>query len=237
MPLPMRGSYTSLQRQNVRLEKEGLERIEDQQDLDGRIASKLLVPLPASEGLVVNPKLPADRRYCRPWTARFLSDLATAHEEAFHEPLEVNSAVRTVAYQKRLRRSNGNAAPAKGEVVSPHLTGAAVDIAKEQLTRQEISWMRNQLLPLQKAGKIDVEEEFQQACFHITVYKGYQSSKPHGKPASPAQSPEHRAVVRPVEQPVTLARTPPAAVASNSRGAKLTRKSAPEPTEVVVSDQ
>ena len=33
--------------------------------------------------------------------------------------------------------------------------------------------MRTWLLPLQKAGKIDVEEEFQQACFHITVYKAY----------------------------------------------------------------
>jgi hypothetical protein len=33
--------------------------------------------------------------------------------------------------------------------------------------------MRSWLLPLQQAGKIDVEEEFQQACFHITVYKSY----------------------------------------------------------------
>jgi hypothetical protein len=33
--------------------------------------------------------------------------------------------------------------------------------------------MRSWLLPVQKAGKIDVEEEFQQACFHITVYKSY----------------------------------------------------------------
>jgi hypothetical protein len=33
--------------------------------------------------------------------------------------------------------------------------------------------MRSRLLPLEEAGKIDVEEEFQQACFHITVYKSY----------------------------------------------------------------
>jgi hypothetical protein len=33
--------------------------------------------------------------------------------------------------------------------------------------------MRTHLLPLEQAGKIDVEEEFQQACFHITVYKSY----------------------------------------------------------------
>jgi hypothetical protein len=33
--------------------------------------------------------------------------------------------------------------------------------------------MRAWLLPLQTAGKIDVEEEFYQSCFHITVYRGY----------------------------------------------------------------
>ena len=33
--------------------------------------------------------------------------------------------------------------------------------------------MRAYLLPLEAAGKIDVEEEFYQACFHITVYRDY----------------------------------------------------------------
>jgi hypothetical protein len=36
-----------------------------------------------------------------------------------------------------------------------------------------MAWMRERLLALQSAGKIDVEEEFRQACFHITVYKSY----------------------------------------------------------------
>ena len=68
---------------------------------------------------------------------------------------------------------NGNAAPAEGDIVSPHLTGATIDIAKDGLSRAEIAWMRRRLLALEAAGKIDVEEEFQQACFHITVYKSY----------------------------------------------------------------
>ena len=34
------------------------------------------------------------------------------------------------------------------------------------------------MLPLQIVGKIDVEEEFQQTCFHITVYKSYVPEKP-----------------------------------------------------------
>ena len=33
--------------------------------------------------------------------------------------------------------------------------------------------MRTYLSPLIDQGKIDVEEEFQQSCFHISVYKNY----------------------------------------------------------------
>lgn len=173
MPAPLLGSHESLERQNTRLDADGLERIEDEADLLDRIAHKLLVPIPASSALAVNAELPATHRYCRPWTARFLADLAREHEAAFHRPLEVSSAVRTMDYQKRLMEINGNAAPAEGDIVSPHLTGATIDIAKDGLSRNEIAWMRRHLLTLQTAGKIDVEEEFRQSCFHITVYKSY----------------------------------------------------------------
>lgn len=190
-PPSLRGTMESLQRQNARLDAEGLERIEDELDLTGRIAHKLLVPVPVSAALTVNPNLPPHRRYCRPWTARFLADLARAHVTAFHRPLQVSSAVRTVQYQKRLITTNGNAAPAEGDVVSPHMTGAAVDIAKDDFSRQELSWMRQRLLDLQQAGKIDVEEEFQQSCFHITVYKSY------APPAAPHKATRAKAVQRP----------------------------------------
>jgi len=119
MPPPMRGSLTSLERQNEKAEAEGLERIEDEDDLSDRIARKLLVPIPDSGALTVNGNLPEHHRYCRPWTARFLSDLARAHAAQFHGSLEVSSAVRTVEYQKRLMAVNGNAAAAEGDIVSP----------------------------------------------------------------------------------------------------------------------
>jgi len=172
-PPPMRGSLASLERQNDRATAEGLERIEDEADLSDRIARGALVPVPASAVLAVNPDLPEHHRYCRPWTARFLADMARAFDAQFRAPLEVSSAVRTVEYQKHLMAINGNAAPAEGDIASPHLTGATIDIAKKGMSRQQIGWMRSFLLPLQAAGKIDVEEEFQQACFHISVYKSY----------------------------------------------------------------
>jgi hypothetical protein len=199
---PLRGSRESLVRQNEKTEAEGLERIQDSDDLSDRIARKLLVPVPASAALTVNANLPQDFRYCRPWTARFLSDIAGAHNAAFHRPIVVSSAVRTVAYQKQLEKVNGNAAPAEGDIVSPHLTGGTIDIAKSDLPRQELSWMRTWLKPLAAAGKIDVEEEFQQACFHITVYQSYVPL-----PAAPARSPAHKpgAKPRPKRHPGSIA--------------------------------
>jgi hypothetical protein len=192
--LPLRGSLISLERQNEKADEEGLERIEDEDDLSDRIAHKFLVPVPVSAALAINGNLPEHHRYCRPWTARFLADMARAHSAQFHSSLEVSSAVRTVEYQKRLMGVNGNAAAAEGDVVSPHLTGATIDIAKSGMSRQEIGWMRYWLLPLQTDGKIDVEEEFQQSCFHITVYKSYAPARAaaqiaKAKPGQPKAGP------------------------------------------------
>jgi Family of unknown function (DUF5715) len=170
---PLRGSRESLLRQNEKDTAEGLVRIQDDAQLNTMRADRELVLLPASTALGVNPGLPYNRRYCRPWTARFLSDLARVHYARFHRAIEVNSAVRTVEFQRSLMQVNGNAAAADGDLASPHLTGAAVDIGKKGLSMQEIAWMRAWLLPLQTAGKIDVEEEFYQSCFHVTVYRSY----------------------------------------------------------------
>jgi hypothetical protein len=48
-----------------------------------------------------------------------------------------------------------------------------MDLGKRGMSVAQIAWMRAYLLPLMQSGKIDVEEEFQQACFHISVYRTY----------------------------------------------------------------
>ncbi|MGH9604473.1 MAG: DUF5715 family protein [Terracidiphilus sp.] len=188
VPPPLRGTLASLMRQNQRLDAEDVPRIQNDGELERRIAEKLLAPLPVSDGLTVNPSLPALRRYCRPWTAEFLTDLARIHDALFHRPLQIDSAVRPVSYQRQLMRVNGNAAPAEGQIASPHETGATIDIAKKGMTWREIGWMRRYLLTLQNAGLIDVEEEFEQACFHITVYDTYGSAHPLRRAARPDRS-------------------------------------------------
>lgn len=187
-PSPLKGSLESLTRQNELTSADGLERILDEDDLANRINDKLLVPVPESSGLEVSEALTENHRYCRPWTAEFLKNLARDHSASFGHPLYVSSAVRTVEYQKQLMRRNHNAAAAEGDVVSPHLTGATIDIAKKGMSRGELKWMRDELLPMQQKGIIDVEEEFRQACFHITVYKAY--LPPPTDPEAPGTSAE-----------------------------------------------
>ncbi len=200
MPPPLKGSFESLARQNERAEADGLERILDEDDLDNRIAQGLLVPVPVSGSLSIDGNLPENHRYCRPWTATFLSDLAHAHAAQFRHALFVSSAVRTVDYQEHLTHYNGNAAAAEGDIVSPHLTGGTIDIAKNGMSRHEIAWMRNWLLAEQLAGMIDVEEEFRQPCFHITVYRNYTSPAPELEP--PTRSRRRAATVpSPVPDP------------------------------------
>jgi len=170
---PLKGSRAVLVHQNLMADDEGLERVRDEIALQRLRAQHLLMDFPANASLEVNPELGADRRCARVWTVRFATDMAKAYHARFHEPLRLNSAVRTVAYQERLQHTNGNAAGTDGEAASPHLTGQAIDFGKRGMTAQQIAWMRTYLRPMMDAGKVDVEEEFQQACFHISVYRSY----------------------------------------------------------------
>ncbi len=178
VPQPLYGSHDILLHQNQMADLDGLDRVRDDADLLALRRQHKLVALPENEALRIDDRLPEDRRFSRPWTAAFLAALARDHYDSFHVPLQVNSAVRTVEFQRHLERSNANAAPSTGDTASPHLTGQAVDIAKRGLSITEIAWMRAYLQPLIDQGMINVEEEFQQACFHISVYKSYAPATP-----------------------------------------------------------
>jgi hypothetical protein len=173
VPPPLYGSHDTLVHQNQMADREGLDRVRDDADLLELRRQNKLVALPENDTIRIDERLPDNRRLSRPWTAAFLNVLARDFYASFHSPLQIDSAVRTVEFQQRLILSNRNAAPAEGDTASPHLTGQAVDIAKRGLSLAQVAWMRVYLLPLIEQGKIDVEEEFQQACFHISVYPSY----------------------------------------------------------------
>jgi Family of unknown function (DUF5715) len=168
-----RPSRESLLRQNEEIDRLELPRIQNQAELDQLIASQDLVPIVASQTLRFDPRLDPDRRYCRPWTRDFLDDLSEAYYEQFHSPIQVNSAVRTMQVQKKLRRHNRNAAPEKGETASSHLAGITVDIQRRGMTRQQVAWVEQYMMPLRDQGLVEPEEERHQWVFHVAVSGRY----------------------------------------------------------------
>jgi len=158
----------------------GLPRIQDDAELEQLKASEDLVQIVPSSTLRIDPRLDPDRRYCRPWTLDFVNDLSEAYYKEFHQQIQVNSAVRTVLVQKKLRRHNRNAAPEKGETASSHLAGLTVDIQRRGMSRQQVKWMEQYLLPLKELGLIEPEEERRQWVFHVMVsdrYSDWRESK------------------------------------------------------------
>jgi hypothetical protein len=168
-----RPSRDSLLRQNEEIDRLELPRIQNEAELEQLIARQELVPIVASQTLRFDPRLDPDRRYCRPWTRVFLDDLSEAYYQQFHSPIQVNSAVRTVLVQKKLRRHNRNAAPEKGETASSHLAGITVDIQRRGMTKQQVAWVEQYLMPLKEQGLVEPEEERHQWVFHVAVSGRY----------------------------------------------------------------
>jgi hypothetical protein len=167
------GSHEMLVNENVKLDAIQLPRIEDDDQLELLEDSEDLVPIEESRSLKVAANLAPNRRYCRPWTRDFAEDFGEAFYAEFHRPIQINSAVRTVEQQKKLRRTNHNAAPQEGDTASTHLTGVTLDISKRGLTRKQHDWINQYFLPMRNAGMIDPIEERRQPVFHVVVFQGY----------------------------------------------------------------
>ncbi len=166
-------THDSLLRQNEEIDRLALPRIEDDAQLEELKASHELVPIEESETLRIEHGLDPSRRYCRPWTRDFVKDLSEVYYDRFHDQIQLNSAVRTVKVQKKLRRRNRNAAPAEGETASSHLAGITVDLQRRGLTKDEIRYIEYYLFYLHALGLVEAEEESRHWCFHIMVSERY----------------------------------------------------------------
>jgi len=168
----LRGSYESMLRQNEEIDRLELPRIADEVELAELEARRDLVPIEETDGVHIAIR-EASHRYCRPWTHTFLQDLGEAYYQEFGQPIQVNSAVRTVEYQRKLRRRNGNAAPEAGDTASSHLGGLTVDINKRGLSRKQHDFIVDYLFNLREEGIIEVAEERRQPVFHIMISERY----------------------------------------------------------------
>lgn len=166
-------SHESLLLQNQEIDRMSLPRIYNDVQLERLKASGDLVPIVPGESLRIQPSLDPARRFCRPWTLDFVDDISAAYYKEFHQQIQVNSAVRTVLVQKKLRRHNRNAAPETGETASSHLAGLTVDLQRRGMSKAQVQWMEGYMKPLKELGLIEPEEERRQWCFHIMVSGAY----------------------------------------------------------------
>ncbi len=191
MPL-LHGSHDSLVRQNAEIDRLGLPRIADDEQLQELEQQHELLPIRESHALTIHPDLAPQNRFCKPWTRDFLQDLAAAHYRQFHTPIQVNSAVRTIAQQTRLRRYNHNAAPTSGDTESSHVAGLTVDVSRRGMGRAERKWMEQYLLNLKEQGMVETAEERREPVFHIMVTKRYQDWRlahiEHQQPEAPERA-------------------------------------------------
>ncbi|MGE5323856.1 MAG: DUF5715 family protein [Actinomycetota bacterium] len=169
----LKGSYDSQLRQNEEIDRLQLPRIADDQQLMELERTQELVPIVETPALHISAAINPNKRYARPWVIQFLNDMSEAFYKEFHKPLQVNSAVRTIEQQHRLRRSNRNAAPESGESGSSHLAGITVDLAKRGLTWKEHRWVEYYLKDLRDQNLIEAAEERHQACFHVMISDRY----------------------------------------------------------------
>jgi len=167
---PLKGTHQALERQNHQADREHLTRL-DEKTLVSLKKSGALIRIPSNKALKIDSRLPAKYRYVRPEVATFMLNLSSNYHSRWHKSLRINSAVRTEEYQAKLRRTNGNAARAtSGARRSSHLTGATVDIAKKGMSKAQLQWMRVKLANLERQGRIEATEEYQQAVFHIMIF-------------------------------------------------------------------
>jgi hypothetical protein len=168
-----RPSLESLLLQNAEVDRLNLPRIQDDTELEALKADGSLVAITPSQSLRIEHSLDPSRRYCRPWTLNFVNDLSLAYYNRFHQQIQLNSAVRTVKVQRKLRRHNRNAAPWEGETASSHLAGLTIDLQRRGLSKEQIRWMEHYLFYMKSLGLVEPEEERRHWCFHIMVSGRY----------------------------------------------------------------
>lgn len=147
-----------------------------------------LVPLPTGgTGFVLDPEIGSIAgdnavlfRHARPETVAFVEWFAGVVARRSGDIFKVTSLVRTTAYQRLLRRGNGNAA--RG--TSSHEFGTTADLSKVGISRAGLRCARALLLRLESGRVILATEEINQSVFHVMVLPGFRSPDDRYLPAA-----------------------------------------------------
>ncbi|HWX56708.1 MAG TPA: DUF5715 family protein [Verrucomicrobiae bacterium] len=169
----LRAPAGSQLRQNEEVDRLQLPRIADDTQLEELEHNQELVQVRETKALRISPVIDANKRYLRPWANQFIVDMSEAYYNQFHVPLQLNSAVRTMEQQYKLRFHNRNAAPEAGETASSHLAGITMDLAKRGLSRSQHAFVVDYLKGMRDQGLVEAIEERRTHCFHVMVSDRY----------------------------------------------------------------
>lgn len=179
----LRGSPAALAGENAMADRHRLSRIRDVGELRRFIDAGLLVPIAATDAYELDatlgeadPDHAALYAHARPWVREFLDETLGEGHRLHGDRFMLTSLVRTVAYQRLLRRRYAAAAGASGarSRMSSHLTGSTVDIRIMGLSPEAESWLRGRLVALERLGAVRAtEERGSSVCFHVMVSPDY----------------------------------------------------------------
>jgi hypothetical protein len=156
VPVELRGSAASMQRQNQVAVKAEYSFARTMEDIDRMLEEGELVELKPTQHLEIRSGLMSHAT--RPEVRVFLTRLAEEYHKATGERLVVTS----------LTRPSGNQ-PRNASRLSVHPTGMAVDlrISQKAASRQ---WIEKRLLGMEKEGLLDVTRESFPPHYHVALF-------------------------------------------------------------------
>jgi hypothetical protein len=170
---PLLATPGNLSFENRQADRQDLSRMRDVGMVRRFVRRGLLLRIPLETRTFWVSRIDPRLRVARPWTKRFIEQLAAGFHGLFGRRLKITSLTRTAGSQLRLRLVNGNAAPAHGAIRSSHLTGASVDISTRPLEGPEVDWLRVVLWRLRAHRVLNAIEEIRQPHFHVMVFRAY----------------------------------------------------------------
>lgn len=136
----------------------GYEFAENKQRLHELVDAGVLVELEESKSLKFNK---VSRPYVLPVVAKFVYRLA---DQYYYDqkcgPLWLNGAARDIQFQKKLKN---------GSKKSVHPTGMSVDFKTTGIEPRCLTWLKDTLLEIEAAKRVDFTAETSPAHFHVTV--------------------------------------------------------------------
>lgn len=156
VPVTLRGSPKSMQRQNSIAKDHGLTFVRTEADIEQLVAEGALVRVEPTEALEIADfvRWPI----ARPEMRLFLERLATQYHEATGEKLVVTSLTRPSSRQ-----------PRNSHALSVHPTGMAVDLRVSQRAGSR-AWLESALLGLERNRILDVTREYNPPHYHVALF-------------------------------------------------------------------